>query len=419
MSANSPAHEVSSMKNTDSVPHTLSNVKSNSTAIDKIPFSNNGTHANGQANNIPGLTELIEASKPKPLFSRWSLRTLKDAYRERPPVEYVVDKLFPVASLSIIYGAPGSMKSMILADLAVCVASGARWLEPLPVSGNSAASFATRKYPVLWIDYDNGMRRTDERFEAFGKARGLSDDAPIHYVSMAYPWLKADDDALINELIEEINNSGIKLVIIDNLGLISGDADENSADMAPVMGNLRRLAELSGAAVVVIHHQRKGASADRSGDLLRGHSSIEAALDLALLVSRKDQESTITIKPTKVRGASVTSEFCADFTYQHRPGTHDLESARYWGATPTSEKDDMKNLVVSSTLIVLKRCAASGEKPNKGDLVKLVMGYIEAEAGTKPPGTNAVRGYVDGMVADGTITISDKGTAGKFYGLSH
>ena len=91
----------------------------------------------------------------------WQLRTLKDARATRPPLQYIVPGI-SVGSLSIVYGAPGTLKSMLLADLCVCVAMGAPWLSPLP--GESGSGLSTLQVPVMWLDFDNGRRRTDERF---------------------------------------------------------------------------------------------------------------------------------------------------------------------------------------------------------------------------------------------------------------
>jgi len=58
--------------------------------------------------------------------------------------------------------------------------------------------------------------------------------------------------------------------------------------MATVMGHFRYLAEQAKVAVILIHHQRKSNGSNaRLGERLRGHSSIEAALDLASLSSAR------------------------------------------------------------------------------------------------------------------------------------
>lgn len=339
----------------------------------------------------------------------WNLRTLKDAYKERPPTQYVVDKLFAIPSLNIVYGAPGTLKSMLLSEAAVCIASGQPWLTGLPTEeSKDVKAFRTIKAPVLWIDYDNGQRRTDERFEALAKDRGLSEDAPVHYVSMADPWLKATDGMLIARLVTLIIEIKAKFVVIDNLGLISGDADENSADMTEVMGNLRKLAEWSGSAVVIIHHQRKGSMADRQGDLLRGHSSIEAALDLALLVNREKQDSRLTITPTKVRGASIASSFGAEFTYTHKPGTHDLATAKFFGVAIATAKEIENQEIANAVTIVLNRLYNKGEPVDQKRLVEVTQSYIETDTEIKKPGRDKVRGIIEMMVDDGRIK-TDRG----------
>lgn len=62
---------------------------------------------------------------------RAQLRTVNDAYTERESLTYIVDGLIEQGSLNIVYGAPGCLKTMLLIDMAVCVASGQPWLESL------------------------------------------------------------------------------------------------------------------------------------------------------------------------------------------------------------------------------------------------------------------------------------------------
>ncbi|MFM8321281.1 MAG: AAA family ATPase, partial [Chloroflexota bacterium] len=122
----------------------------------------------------------------------WQPFTLADAYQPRPPVEYIVPGLFALPSLNVAYGAPGTMKSFLLADLCVSAAAGCDWLIPAQHSGNQAAAIRTRQAPVMWLDFDNGRRRTHDRIAALARARDLPVDAPITYYSMPSPWLVAN-----------------------------------------------------------------------------------------------------------------------------------------------------------------------------------------------------------------------------------
>ena len=257
---------------------------------------------------------------------QWSFRTLHDARIPRAPTEYIVDKYLATHTLNILYGAPGSLKSMIALSIGLCVVGGLPWLPGL-FGGDKGA--AVIKSPVIWIDMDNGTRRTDERVDAMSKAMKLPDDAPFYYISMPTPSLIATDVQSMGLLHDEIDRLGARMVVIDNLGLVTGTVEENSAEMGQVMKNFRWLAEETGTAFLILHHQRKGgANGSRAGDALRGHSSIEAALDLALHAVREANTNQVSLRSTKTRGVDVPNAVM-EFSYEHVAGTNDLSDAYF------------------------------------------------------------------------------------------
>jgi len=310
----------------------------------------------------------------------WQVFNLADAYIEREPTRYIVDGILAEASLNIMYAPPAAMKSMLLADLACCVAAGKPWLE-----GPSGGVKVMRR-PVLWIDMDNGERRTHERFNELGKGHNLTPDAPLNYVSMPVdPLLHLTDLEAVEHLIYTIRDYQAGLVVMDNLGLIAGDVDENSAKMAEVMSYLRTTAERTGAAIIVIHHQRKGGTmaGGRLGDSLRGHSSIEAALDLALHVVREPGESMLTISSTKTRGVDVPV-LRAKFNYQHRPGTKDLALAWFEEWAPTRGENPIRDAILE----VLGKLGES----TKGRLADEVYEHLGQSTGI-----NKIRNWIGEM----------------------
>lgn len=243
----------------------------------------------------------------------WKIFSLKDAFTARPPVKYVVKDVFEVPSLNIVYGAPGSLKSMLVADLVCCAVKGENWLSE--TNGGNKTGLQVSPTGVFWIDYDNGERRTHDRFAALGKGHNLEMEHHLNYVSVPTPWFDAGSESNIEELLAVIKKYEARMVVIDNLAAVSGTVDENSPAMAKIFHNLRWLSEAAQVAVVVIHHARKANPyGSRKGDALRGHSSIEGSIDLALYVNRKGKSNTITLEPTKVRGAEVPN-ITASFTY--------------------------------------------------------------------------------------------------------
>ena len=290
-----------------------------------------------------------------PLVGMWKRFTLSDAYKPRPPRRFLIDGLLPVPSLSIVFGGPGSLKSMLLADMAACVVSGKPWLESMPAGGvRPGITLQTSQAKALWIDFDNGALTSHERFEAIGRGHELPEDAPYDYVSMPTPWLDASDRSIVLDLEKFIRHYSYGLVIIDNLSLITGDIEENSGEMSLVMGHLRYLSEATSSAVVVVHHQRKSNGSISANDIpksetLRGHSSINAMLDLALLVDRKLNDDSVNIIPTKVRGFRQFDIIGAIFTYDHKPGTKEMQAARFWSkSVETSE--EVVNLAIKANI---------------------------------------------------------------------
>jgi hypothetical protein len=216
-----------------------------------------------------------------------------------------------------------------MADLAICVSAGINWLEKAPWEPQPVNPFPVTEAPVVWIDFDNGQDILDERFEALGRQYNQPEDLQLFYYSMLTPQFNFRRDNLVIDILAFIKAHDAKLVIIDNLGIVSGDADENSSEMIHVTNNLRVLAELSGAAVVVIHHSRKETGfKGGKGDNLRGHSSIRGSINMGLYVDRDD--ATVTVRSEKTRRTGV-QPFGAYFSYVHKSGSSDLETARFFG----------------------------------------------------------------------------------------
>jgi len=214
---------------------------------------------------------------------------------ERPPIEYVVEKLIAESSVNVWFGQWGAKKTWAAIDLAVCVASGKQWL-----------GMATEPCNVLIVDEESGDTRLANRIKdtmrgELGQMANAS--VPIKSVSLAqFNLLKRPDDAdLLARLVLELD---AKLIIIDALADVMLGGDENAVkDTQPVFANLRFIAELTGAAFIVIHHANKGGG-------YRGSSAIAGAIDTLLSVESKQDNSLITFKTEKMRDGEPLNFAC-------------------------------------------------------------------------------------------------------------
>lgn len=328
------------------------------------------------------------------MADRWGIRTAADALEPRDPPRWIVDGLLREATLGMMYGAPGSLKSMLLADLAVTMAHGGTWL----------GEYECRMSTVLWVDMDNGTRRTGQRFGALLRGHGANETTPLLYTSMPVPPLDASSDAHMWALGDIVDSYGVDAVIVDNLGLVCGAVAENASEMAGIMGRWRRLVEQTGVAVVLIHHQRKSQSSgenQRRGDAVRGHSSIEAALDLALHVDRQGTENTVTITATKVRDYLRSGVFGARFRYVHMENSRELAAASFEGVKIQTAAEQQAAEINDRITEALRTRGAVQQQ----ELVNVVRDGWAAD----PPGINRVREAIRQRVADGDVVVREAG----------
>ncbi len=231
--------------------------------------------------------DVIETQAGPAAWQRFVMRAATYAMEPQPPVDYVVEKLVTNSSVDVFFGEPGSKKTYSALSLAVCVANGKPWL-----------GFATRQSPVLYLDEESGERRFTRRLGEALRGELCDEHSPIHYVCLASFKLDTSaDPVIIQGLIEGV---GARLVIFDALADLM-DGDENDkADVQPVFNHLRKIAEATDSAVMVIHH------AGKSGGY-RGSSAIKGAVDLMVQIGSENGSNFVNFHSEKNRDGDKMS----------------------------------------------------------------------------------------------------------------
>lgn len=182
-----------------------------------------------------------------------------------PPLRWRVKGLFPEEGIGAIYGATKSGKSFLTFDLGCAIASGQTWF-----------GHRTVQSPVTYVILE-GEAAIRNRTEAWEKGNNASLPPDFKVINQALQIAEPDH---IEELGELLPTGGV--IIIDTLNRAAPGLDENSSqDMGRVLAGMKRLQEITGGLVLIVHHTGKDASKG-----LRGHSSLLAALDGAIEVER-------------------------------------------------------------------------------------------------------------------------------------
>lgn len=189
--------------------------------------------------------------------------------RNTPKQPAIIKGLIASKGISAIYGPSGSGKSFAIIDLMCHVATQSSWY------GHKINSC-----PVIYVALE-GIGGVAKRFKAWEEHYKVKIPDTLKVVTEHLSLLNPEDSKnLANRLIDM--GMGTGLIVIDTLNQSAPEADENvSKDMGRIISNAQLLQKLTKSHVMLVHHSGKDTSKG-----LRGHSSLLAALDLAIQVNK-------------------------------------------------------------------------------------------------------------------------------------
>jgi hypothetical protein len=200
-----------------------------------------------------------------------------------------VEGLLTEGGASVLYGPSNCGKSFWILDLAVCVATGHPFRDELAVDQGAVVYVA--------LEGAFGVRN---RIEALRREGRLCDDSPLYLCFYPVSLLEPGHSARLAESVKQAaaeSKLRCRLVIIDTLARAMGGGDENKAtDMGEAVKSIDAIRAATEAHVCVIHHCGKDEARGA-----RGHSSLRAAVDTEIEVSRPEGEKITTVRVTKQR----------------------------------------------------------------------------------------------------------------------
>ena len=194
------------------------------------------------------------------------------AEQEPPPSDAIVPELFDTGDKVALIGSSKARKSFFTMELALCIATG-REIVGLPIP---------KRRRVLLIQYEIKPAHFHRRLHRAAKAYRI-DPAELRgwlLIVNGRGHTKARDFTRLAKI------AGAEVLILDPLyKLMAGDENDSEA-MAQVFATFDQVSEQTGAAVVFVHHDKKGITGDRDErDRGSGHGTLGRDYDTALFLS--------------------------------------------------------------------------------------------------------------------------------------
>lgn len=204
------------------------------------------------------------------------------------PYEYLIKGIVPRFETVLIYGASQSGKSFFTFDLAMAVARG------VPFAGRR-----TRKGLVIYCAAEAGVGFVDLRMPAYGQHHGIP-AGRLPFVCLTRKFDLFGNEPELVDLIAEIKHHAaqfdvpLEAVVIDTLNKTTPGMDEISGkDVGVVMKRLERIREECNCGLWLVHHK------NAAGTGPRGHTSLYAAFETAIEVSRAMSEKDSDDRPIR------------------------------------------------------------------------------------------------------------------------
>lgn len=217
------------------------------------------------------LADLLRA--PKTPVMRYQLLSAEELC-SLPAQRWRVRGVVPADGCVAVSGGVGSGKSFLVLDMAAAVAEGApHWFGQRVTSA-----------PVVYCALE-GQGGLNKRVRAWSIHHGRALPANLRFVVQSFDLRNESDvDDLVAAVLAVGGHNG--LTVIDTLSRAAPGADENSSvDMGELIDGAKELQRRIGGTVLLVHHVGKDSSKG-----MRGHSSLFAALDSAIEVTRNNAD---------------------------------------------------------------------------------------------------------------------------------
>lgn len=260
---------------------------------------------------VGSAVEVLEDTDEEKYLRIWRM----DDLRNRPPARWLIEQVVEEKGLTVFFGPDKIGKTITISNILWAWAAGHdswqgeetfAFLDPSPAEDGTP-----HERSVLYLLME-GQASFYQRYEAWCLANGHTEGLPNFYVADDSVALFSRDMDLTNpntwpdacvRLWFSVDRLRPQILVIDTLSRATAGMDENSPQMASMVGFLDLLRNEFGVATVVVHH-----TALADGDRPRGHSSLKGAASSYVRVQGKPEDSYFTMVVGPHRNAAAVNQ---------------------------------------------------------------------------------------------------------------
>jgi hypothetical protein len=209
-------------------------------------------------------------------------------------VEWIVPGVLAKSSLGFMAGLPESLKTWILADLAIEASRGGEWL-----------GHKVKRTKTLFVDQERWVGETRRRFKKMLKGKGISGLDMRDYLTVQVgTTTRLNLDESFEAFRRKLSELRPELVIVDSFATFSTVAENDRVEVQKVLERLKQLRQEFGCAILMIDHEGKSVlSPDHRGETPTAFSMVgsvakPAAAETVFTV-RRASDTSVTIYHTK------------------------------------------------------------------------------------------------------------------------
>jgi len=255
--------------------------------------------------------------------------------------------------------APSSGKSWMAADLVRAAESAGMWMSLAPCV----------KSKVLYVNEEMGVGEYNKRFHLLypEACRGLH--------SFVNENMKVTDPDDLQDIVDSVIDLKIDIVIIDTFVRVHNLDENSNSEMSQLYQHFKKITD-AGAALVVLHHARKGGAGAIGHESMRG--AVEIAAQAETIMSIDNKLGHYTVKTVKQRRSSFEDQINFEFKiHAHSPEA--LEIQRIDIATAEKTMDQAILDYIDSNPGQTSQQISEGIKKRKSDVVRALQGLEDEE----------------------------------------